>query len=206
MSQQPPVPGSGDQSSPGAFSTPAEPSAGSPYQAPQQPGPVPGQQSGTGFGGPASPSPAYGSAQASGAPWQAAPSGGGPTGSGPTGAGGAASPGGGFFRAMFDFRFEHFITIGFSSFLYVIAWIVAALTWLWYIVSAIALGFAIPGADYYSDSTFTPWPLILAVLLGWIPSVIAIILMRLGLEFAVAVVRTAQNTGTLVQQGERQGR
>jgi hypothetical protein len=56
--------------------------------------------------------------------------------------------------------------------------------------------------SFYSDSSFTPWPLIIAVLLGWIPSIIAIILMRLGLEFSVAVVRTAQNTGALVQQGE----
>ncbi|WP_165831870.1 DUF4282 domain-containing protein [Brachybacterium endophyticum] len=102
---------------------------------------------------------------------------------------------------MFDFRFRHFITIGFSSFLYTIAWIVAALMWLWSIVSSIFMGFAIPAADYYGDSTFSAWPLILAILLGWIPSVIAIIVFRLGLEFSVAVVRTAQNTGALVQQG-----
>lgn len=103
---------------------------------------------------------------------------------------------------MFDFRFQHFITVGFSSFLYVIAWVVAALVWLWNIISGILLGFVFASANYYSDSSFTPWPMILAIVLGWIPSVIAIILMRLGLEFSVAVVRTAQNTGALVQQGE----
>ena len=43
----------------------------------------------------------------------------------------------------------------------------------------------------------------LAILFGWIPSVISLIAMRLGLEFAVATVRTAQNTGRIAQAAQK---
>ncbi|MGO3507037.1 MAG: DUF4282 domain-containing protein [Brachybacterium tyrofermentans] len=45
-------------------------------------------------------------------------------------------------------------------------------------------------------------PLILAIVFGWIPSVIALIAMRLGLEFSVATVRTAQNTKKIAEQAQ----
>lgn len=152
-------------------------------------------------GGPTSGADVGGSAGSANQP-PLGPSAGQPYGSLPGASGGPNSgtskSGAGFFRAMFDFRFEHFITISFSSFLYVIAWVVAILLWGWDILVAIVFGILIGTASNYGDVGFTPWPLILAILLGWIPSVIAIIAMRLGLEFSVAVVRTAQNTGALV--------
>ncbi|MCZ4327827.1 DUF4282 domain-containing protein [Brachybacterium paraconglomeratum] len=164
-----------------------------PYAAPssdpygQQPAAAPGQQDAWGAQSPA-----------------AAPH---PVGAGPSG-GGASGDGrfgeAGFFKALFDFRFEHFITVKFSSFLYVIAFVVAALMWLSNIVSGIMFGFAWGSMNsYFGEPSFSPVPLILSILFGWIPSVIALIAMRLGLEFAVATVRTAQNTGRIAEASQR---
>lgn len=100
----------------------------------------------------------------------------------------------GFFRAIFDFSFEHFITVKFSSFLYVLAFIIAALYWVVQVITGVLMGFAL-GADVWTgEQGFNAVPLILAILFGWIPSVVLLIAMRLGLEFVVATVRTAQNT------------
>ena len=192
------------------------PSAGGtgqdPYAAPssdpygQQPAAAPGQQDAWGAqSAPSAPQPgaqqqAWGSAQSP----AAAPH---PVGAGPSG-GGASGDGrfgeAGFFKALFDFRFEHFITVKFSSFLYIIAFVVAALMWLSNIVSGIMFGFAWGSMNsYFGEPSFSPVPLILSILFGWIPSVIALIAMRLGLEFAVATVRTAQNTGRIAEASQR---
>ena len=183
-----------------------------PYAAPssdpygQQPAAAPGQQDAWGAqSAPSAPQPgaqqqAWDSAQSP----AAAPH---PVGTGPSG-GGASGDGrfgeAGFFKALFDFRFEHFITVKFSSFLYVIAFVVAALMWLSNIVSGIMFGFAWGSMNsYFGEPSFSPVPLILSILFGWIPSVIALIAMRLGLEFAVATVRTAQNTGRIAEASQR---
>lgn len=92
----------------------------------------------------------------------------------------------------------------FSSFLYVLAFVVAALMWLSNIVSGIVFGFAWGSMNsYFGEPSFSPVPLILSILFGWIPSVIALIAMRLELEFAVATVRTAQNTGRIAASSQR---
>ena len=183
-----------------------------PYAAPssdpygQQPAAAPGQQDAWGAqSAPSAPQPgaqqqAWDSAQSP----AAAPH---PVGTGPSGWG-ASGDGrfgeAGFFKALFDFRFEHFITVKFSSFLYVIAFVVAALMWLSNIVSGIMFGFAWGSMNsYFGEPSFSPVPLILSILFGWIPSVIALIAMRLGLEFAVATVRTAQNTGRIAEASQR---
>ena len=138
--------------------------------------------------------PAWGSAQSP----SAAPYG------GAAQAGSSSTGEAGFFKALFDFRFEHFITVKFSSVLYVIAFVVAALMWLSNIVSGIMFGFAWGSMNsYFGEPSFSPVPLILSILFGWIPSVIALIAMRLGLEFAVATVRTAQNTGRIAEASQR---
>ncbi|MCW1804439.1 DUF4282 domain-containing protein [Brachybacterium squillarum] len=112
----------------------------------------------------------------------------------------------GFLRALFDFTFTHFITVKFSSFLYVIAIIVALLMWLLQIISGITFGAAWGSMNsYYGEGGFNAVPLILAILFGWIPSVIALLVFRLGLEFAVATVRTAQNTTEIAEQGRTAG-
>ncbi len=167
----------------------------------QQPAAAPGQQGAWGAqSAPSAPQPvtqdhAWGSAQSpAGGPQ--------PVGGGPTGAGRVGEAG--FFKALFDFRFEHFITVKFSSFLYVLAFVVAALMWLSNILWAIVVGAAWGSMNsFYGEGGFNAVPLILAILFGWIPSVIALIAMRLGLEFAVATVRTAQNTGRLAEAAQR---
>lgn len=115
----------------------------------------------------------------------------------------------GFFRALFDVTFTHFITVKFSSFLYVIAIVVALLVWLLQkIDSAILTGVAWGRGSmnsYYGEGGFNAVPLILAILFGWIPSVIALLVFRLGLEFSVATVRTAQNTTEITERGRTAG-
>lgn len=102
---------------------------------------------------------------------------------------------------MVDFKFDHFITVQFSSFLYVVAFLVAILLWLGQILLAVSLGFALGGANtFYQEPSFNAVPLVLAILFGWIPSVVALIAMRLILEFSVANVRTAQNTKRLEEK------
>ncbi|MGO1924719.1 MAG: DUF4282 domain-containing protein [Brachybacterium tyrofermentans] len=109
----------------------------------------------------------------------------------------------GFFRALFDFTFTHFITVKFSAFLYIVAFVVALLLWLGQILCGIMFG-AMLGSfnSFYGESSFNAVPLILAIVFGWIPSVIALIAMRLGLEFSVATVRTAQNTKKIAEQAQ----
>jgi hypothetical protein len=138
--------------------------------------------------------PAWGSAQSP----SAAPYGG----AAQTGSSSAGEAG--FFKALFDFRFEHFITVKFSSFLYILAFVVAALMWLSNILWAIVFGAAWGNMNsFYGEGGFNAVPLVLAILFGWIPSVIALIAMRLGLEFAVATVRTAQNTSRIAEASQR---
>ena len=146
---------------------------------------------GQGSPGSSQPSPAYGPASPAGQQIPQDPS----RAPAPQSSGNGES---GFFRAMVDFRFDHFITVKFSSFLYIVAFLVAALLWLGQILLAILFGVALGSAtSFYEEASFNAVPLILAIVFGWIPSVIALIAMRLGLEFSVATVRTAQNTTKL---------
>lgn len=108
-----------------------------------------------------------------------------------------------FFKALVDFKFDHFITVKFSTFLYILAFVVAVLLWLGQILFGILLGVMIGAANsFYGEPSFNPILLLAAILLGWIPSVISLIAMRLGLEFSVATVRTAQNTKRIAEVAE----
>ncbi|HLS75074.1 MAG TPA: DUF4282 domain-containing protein [Actinomycetaceae bacterium] len=158
----------------------------SPYEAPQAS--APGQQDSSAVPGQSFPA----APQAS-----PAPQGGG------SGAGAQKSGEANFFKAMVDFKFDHFITVKFSTFLYILAFVVAVLLWLGQILLGILFGVAIGAADsFYGEPSFNPVLLILAILFGWIPSVIALVAMRLGLEFSVATVRTAQNTKRIAEVAE----
>lgn len=159
--------------------------ADQPWAQPQQPAPTYGGEPGAGYGA-APGGPASGQQPAAGTSWTPAT---------------PPTKEAGFFRAMVDFKFQHFITVRFSSFLYIVAFLVAALLWLSQIISGIVFGAALGNLNtaFYEEPSFNAVPLLLAILFGWIPSVIALILMRLGLEFAVATVRTAQNTTKLAE-------
>lgn len=96
----------------------------------------------------------------------------------------AAAPTGGFISALFDFSFTKFVTISFAQFVYILAVAGIAVLWLVFVLAA------------FMDSATTG---ILVLLFGWIPALIWLVFIRLGIEMAVAVVRTAANTGELVR-------
>lgn len=89
-----------------------------------------------------------------------------------------------FFKALFDLSFSHFVTLKFVKVIFVILIVLAALGWL----------FAIVGG-------FIAHPIVgvLALLFGWIVPLIMLVIYRVGLEVAVALIRTAQNTSLLVK-------
>ncbi|GAA4513252.1 DUF4282 domain-containing protein [Brevibacterium yomogidense] len=113
----------------------------------------------------------------------------------------------GFFRALFDLKFERFITLKFASVLYVICIVIAILNWLGTILSAFLAASAqsafVSYASYYGgyDSGMGAggvFMIIAAILLGWIPSLLMVVCARIGLEFIIASIRTAKNTQELV--------
>lgn len=85
----------------------------------------------------------------------------------------------GFFGALFDFSFQSFITVKFATFIYMVLLVFLALGWLFMVIGG-----------FVTDT----WVGVLALLLGWIPAVIYLILIRVMLEFYIAMIRTSQNT------------
>ncbi|WP_029089974.1 DUF4282 domain-containing protein [Brevibacterium album] len=116
----------------------------------------------------------------------------------------AAEPG--FLRALFDLKFESFVTIRFAAVIYVLSIIVAALGYIGLVITSIgmaATGSALSSYAYgYSSGMGAMGVLMVvaAILLGWIPSLIQIVFTRVLIEFVVANVRTAQNTRKLAQR------
>ncbi|RBP67958.1 uncharacterized protein DUF4282 [Brevibacterium sanguinis] len=107
----------------------------------------------------------------------------------------------GFFKSLFDFRFDDFIAVRWAGIIYIITIVIAVLSWIGTILSSIMVGLAASAAttfysgDFYTDAPgFNPWPLILAILLGWIVPLLWVIFVRLVLELVVSSVRTAQHT------------
>lgn len=100
------------------------------------------------------------------------------------------SDGPGFFKALFDMQFRHFVTLKFASFIYMLGIAVAALFWLMEIISGIVVAGSGQGGGV----------LVAAILLGWIPPLIWIITFRLSIEFVIAIIRTSQNTSELVDR------
>lgn len=100
------------------------------------------------------------------------------------------SDGPGFFKALFDMQFRHFVTLKFASFIYMLGIAVAALVWLMEIISGIVVAGSGQGGGV----------LVAAILLGWIPPLIWIITFRLSIEFVIAIIRTSQNTSELVDR------
>ena len=101
----------------------------------------------------------------------------------------------GFFNALFDFSFRNFITIDFVKVLYIIYIVFAALMWLGGLIVAFT-GFS-EGADIG-----------ILMLLGWLIfgtlwALFQVVISRVMLEVLVSVVRIAQNTTDLVDQGEK---
>ena len=99
----------------------------------------------------------------------------------------------GFFAALFDLSFQSFITIKFARFIYLFFIVVFTLMWFVGLISSISAIFAGDGG----------WLFFLAFLFfGWIPLAIYLVLVRLSLEFMIALVRTSQNTAGTRQEVE----
>lgn len=124
------------------------------------------------------------------------PAGGAPLGNQQWGApqqGPAAAEARGFFSALFDMSFQSFIAIKFARFIYMFFIIVFALLWVLGLLSS--LGAAVAGDG--------GWLVLIAfIIFGWIPPLIYIVLIRLSLEFMIALVRTSQNTAGTRQEIE----
>ena len=100
----------------------------------------------------------------------------------------------GFFGALFDFEFRRFVTIDFVKIIYIIYLVFAALMWVGGLIVAFG-GFA-KGAGIG-----------LLMLIGWLIfgtlwALFQVVISRVMLEVLVSVVRIAQNTTELVDQGE----
>ena len=90
----------------------------------------------------------------------------------------------GFFKALFDFSFTTYATPSIVRIIYLVAILFGTLGWLVGAVSMLAAGRGILA-------------MALILLLGWIPLLLWISVLRAGLELVLASVRTAENTRKL---------
>ena len=110
----------------------------------------------------------------------------------PPGGPGGAPPGWqpehkGFFGALFDFGFHHFVTPSIIKVLYVLGFVLISLVYLFYVIFA------------FTASV----PLGVGVLLiGWIAPVLYLALWRVMLEFFLAVVRMSEDIHHWVGRGQ----
>ena len=91
------------------------------------------------------------------------------------------SSGKGFFGALFDFKFEHFVTPMIVKFVYVLALIALVLGWLIFLV----VGFT-------QDLSYG----VSLLILGPIVLILYLALIRMTLEFYLAIVRMSQDIHT----------
>lgn len=105
-------------------------------------------------------------------------------------------------KAAFDLRFGSYATPGIVKIVYVLGIVLAALWWIGMIIGAfgafaptrdMGFGIAIPG---------TPVPGIIAILIGWIPAAVFVLLLRIGLELALSNVRTAMDVKILRERSD----
>jgi hypothetical protein len=87
----------------------------------------------------------------------------------------------GFFGALFDFKFEHFITPMIVKFVYVLVMVALVIGWLVFLVA----GFA----DSVTSGVF-------ALVVGPILLVLYLAFIRMTLEFYLAIVRMSQDIHT----------
>lgn len=92
----------------------------------------------------------------------------------------------GFFSALFDLSFRHFITLKFATFIYILAIIMSGLG---------AFGLIIVGIA--SDE---PILIFLMLIMGAVSFFANIVLTRVVLELVISMIRTAQNTSAMVDQ------
>lgn len=107
----------------------------------------------------------------------------------------------GFFGSFFDFRFESFVARKYAGVFFVVSMVLALVYWAMLIYfghmagnAARSFAEAMGPFGMGAETSYNARPLILAVVLGWIPGALLVMVSRLGLELVVASVRTAENT------------
>ncbi|MBD8019523.1 DUF4282 domain-containing protein [Brevibacterium gallinarum] len=196
-------------------SHPQDPQQPQDHQQPQGPQQSQDPRQPTGYQAPHAPAAGQsqpGAANPYAQPYSAQPTGAQPTGGQPTGAqsgpawGGAPESGSsvsgrstsGFFKALFDVKFDHFVSITWAGIIYVLHILACAFTWIAIIVIGIFFGIAM-GVSLFGESSFNPLPLILAILFGWIPALMQLVYGRMILEFIVASIKTSENTRKIAE-------
>jgi len=111
----------------------------------------------------------------------------------------------GFFKSLFDFRFDNFIAVKWPGVIYIIAIVVAVLSYLGTIIAGIRTGIVSgSAASYFADGpSFNVLPLILSILFGWIIPALWVIAVRLVLELIVSNIKTAQHTKRIADSVSR---
>ncbi|MGO1972748.1 MAG: DUF4282 domain-containing protein [Propionibacteriaceae bacterium] len=87
----------------------------------------------------------------------------------------------GFFKALFDLGFTSYATPSVAKIIFVLTIILGTLSWLVAVVVVLANA---PTVIFVAA----------VLLVGWIPLLLTITLVRVGLELALSSVRTAENT------------
>ena len=103
----------------------------------------------------------------------------------------------GFFAALFDLDFAHFVSIKFAKVLYVLGIALNVLAWIGWVVFFFAAASAV--GSYDGGGAFVILG-VLALLFGWVFVGLNVIVLRVVIELVVAQVRTAQNTSLLVHR------
>ena len=111
----------------------------------------------------------------------------------------------GFFKSLFDIRFDNFIAVKWAGFIYIIAIVVAVLSYLGTIVAGITTGIAAGATSgYFNDGpSFSVLPLILSIVFGWIIPALWVIGVRLVLELIVSNIKTAEHTQRIADSVSR---
>jgi apolipoprotein N-acyltransferase len=97
----------------------------------------------------------------------------------PTPSPGAAPSAKGFFGALFDFSFEHYVTPMIVKVVYILAIIVLGLTWLVFLATSFA-----------QSSGYG----LVVLILGPVGILLSLCLIRMTLEFYIAITRMSQDS------------
>lgn len=85
----------------------------------------------------------------------------------------------GFFKALFDFSFSHFVTPKVVKFIYILATVMIALTWFFLLIAAASNGGGLS--------------ILIVLLLGPIAAILYLTFIRMTLEFYLATVRMSED-------------
>lgn len=99
----------------------------------------------------------------------------------------------GFFGALFDANFDHFISVKFAKIIYILALIVTGIF--------VFCAWILPALFAFVDDSIGLFVTIF--LFGWIPvgaiALVQLVTTRLFLEFVVALIKTSQNTSEIAE-------